>query len=343
MESKKHGESIVGIVLIILVVLGILSFISTKNDEKKSAEASEKISSLTNRDYYNQLDNGYKKYGKQVYDKLYENKESLKRGNYEILLGEIFSDELEKNYDEGEKYIDTSTFAAKIAFKYENPELFYVDFNKIGKKCIKSDKYRVILYCEEGENYYINSVSSKEDVEKMEQDIKSATSQIMNDLKNLSSDYDKIKRVHDYLIETIEYTKTENAYNIYGALVEKKCVCEGYALAFQYFMNELDINSIIVCGDVKYGDGTLWLLGDKHAWNYVKVDGNWYAVDTTWDDVENREYKYFLKGQTSMDIDHTVDRTMGDFLKFSFENFQSKVVEDEDIIYPTLSTTDYQK
>ncbi len=343
MENKKQGGSVIGIMFIIFAILGIFAFIATKNDEKRTEEISKEISSLNNRYYYNQLDNGYKKYGKQVYNKLYENKESLKRGNYEILLGEIFSDELEKDYDEGEKYSITSIFAAKIAFKYENPEMFYVDFDKMGNKCIKSDKYRVILSCEEGENYYINGVSSKEDVEKMEQEIKSATSQIMDELKNLSSDYDKIKRVHDYLIETIEYTETENAHNIYGALVEKKCVCEGYALAFQYFMNELDINSMIVGGDVKYGDGTIWLLGDKHAWNYIKLDGNWYAVDTTWDDVENMEYKYFLKGQTSMDIDHTVNQTMREFLRFCFENFQYKVVEDEEFIYPMLSTTDYQK
>ena len=56
------------------------------------------------------------------------------------------------------------------------------------------------------------------------------------------SHYEKIKIIHDYLIDSIEYEKNlelDNVYDIYGALVAKKCVCEGYAKAFQYLLNEV--------------------------------------------------------------------------------------------------------
>ena len=52
---------------------------------------------------------------------------------------------------------------------------------------------------------------------------------------------------------------------------------------------------------------------EAHAWNYVQLNGNWYAVDCTWDDPisqtgfisEKSKTKYFLKGSDTMDIDHT--------------------------------------
>lgn len=49
--------------------------------------------------------------------------------------------------------------------------------------------------------------------------------------------------------------------------------------------------------------------GGPHAWNIVQIDGEWYHVDTTWDDpIPNREgyvrYEYFLKSDAAMSFDH---------------------------------------
>ena len=119
------------------------------------------------------------------------------------------------------------------------------------------------------------------------------------------SDYDKIKIIHDYLIDSIEYENDltqNNVYDIYGALVQKRCVCEGYAKAFQYLMNEMGIENTIVIGIGTNSKNET----ENHAWNYVKLDGEWYAVDVTWDDpiitgggkLSNKSrYEYFLKEQ----------------------------------------------
>ncbi len=95
------------------------------------------------------------------------------------------------------------------------------------------------------------------------------------------SDLEKVKLVHDYLVSTVAYdqegvetgTIPRVSFSPYGALVEKKAVCQGYALAFQLFMNRLNINSIFVSSEAM-----------NHAWNMVQIDGQWYHVDATWDD-----------------------------------------------------------
>lgn len=58
-------------------------------------------------------------------------------------------------------------------------------------------------------------------------------------------------------------------------------VCEGYARAFKVLCDELDIPCVLVDGVAK-GDQDEKPGG--HMWNYVQLDGGWYAVDVTWND-----------------------------------------------------------
>ena len=67
-----------------------------------------------------------------------------------------------------------------------------------------------------------------------------------------------------------------------------------------------------------------------HMWNYVQMeDGQWYAVDCTWDDLDDEtnpvKYQYFLKGSESFNSNHTPDNT---YITPAFT-------------YPELSDTDY--
>ena len=105
---------------------------------------------------------------------------------------------------------------------------------------------------------------------------------------NQGSDYEKVKKAHDYLCNHIKYTLNggPEVYTAYGALVEGKAVCEGYAIAFQRLMEAMGIPCYIASGVVK---------GEGHAWNLVQLNGQWYHLDATWDDQENRIiYNYFL-------------------------------------------------
>ena len=86
--------------------------------------------------------------------------------------------------------------------------------------------------------------------------------------------------VHDWIIDHAAYDESHtfpNRSHPYGLLVEGQAICMGYANTFQLFMDLLDIPCVTVIGA---SGGSR----EDHAWNLVQLDGDWYAVDTTWDD-----------------------------------------------------------
>ncbi|MBQ2275671.1 MAG: transglutaminase domain-containing protein [Lachnospiraceae bacterium] len=99
-------------------------------------------------------------------------------------------------------------------------------------------------------------------------------------------EYEKELAIHDYLVKNCEYEflkgeKERDSYSAYGALIEKKAVCNGYAEAMQLMLKRAGILSRIVVGNADNVD---------HAWNIVKVNGEWYQLDATWNDpVPNKE------------------------------------------------------
>jgi len=109
--------------------------------------------------------------------------------------------------------------------------------------------------------------------------------------------YDKIKNVHDYICNIANYSDatlngTADDFSAYDALYGKLAVCQGYALAFQKFMDAMGIESQIVKGDIN----TPLAVG-SHAWNVVKLNGAWYSVDCTWDgQFDITIHDYFLLG-----------------------------------------------
>lgn len=58
-------------------------------------------------------------------------------------------------------------------------------------------------------------------------------------------------------------------------------VCEGYARAFKVLCDKLGIACVLTEGQAK---NSATSSAELHMWNYVQVDGSWYAVDVTWND-----------------------------------------------------------
>lgn len=122
-------------------------------------------------------------------------------------------------------------------------------------------------------------------------------------------DYEKLKFFHDYLILNCKTDKTYSfADTVYGALVEKKALCEGYAKAFAYLCNLAGIENVIVTGETYV----------PHMWNMVKLDGNWYHIDVTWDKPDDELhklfpdvilYQYFMATDSVIKNTHIVDTT----------------------------------
>lgn len=156
--------------------------------------------------------------------------------------------------------------------------------------------------------------------------------QILEETKDLT-EYARIMYIFDYLTDHVTYdedntsshrtgnshnitdTHVANAHNIYGALIYHRAVCEGYAKAFQYLLNASGTECLLISGDVENG---------SHAWNYVYLDGNYYAVDITWCDpnhtkeedddnlpesyyTNNVRHNYCMVDTETISVDHTVD------------------------------------
>ena len=114
---------------------------------------------------------------------------------------------------------------------------------------------------------------------------------------NQGTTYDKIKKVHDYICDKANYstatlTFKADDFSAYDALIGKTAVCQGYALAFQKFMDAMGIEAQIAKGEINTP-----LAKGSHAWNIVKLNGAWYSIDCTWDGQDDTTRQdYFLLG-----------------------------------------------
>ena len=279
----------------------------------------EKSNSSTNTDYsnvqvdkyfYNQLDEK----SRIIYRAFESNKEQTKTWTYQIELGTSFSDILSQS--NGQEKLGEYYQSAIEAYTYDNAEVFYLSPKKMYLNIETTTRggvstYDVYINSGNEVNYLTEEFSSKAEVDQAIAQIEQVKNQILQN--KTGNTYEDIKMVHDYLVDSINYESSlskQNIYNIYGALVNRECVCEGYARAFKYLLDELNIPCIMVIGTGTNSQGET----ENHAWNYVQLNGNWYAVDTTWDDPvvigggtasEESRYKYFLVGREIIDQDHS--------------------------------------
>ncbi len=130
------------------------------------------------------------------------------------------------------------------------------------------------------------------------------------------SEFEKELYLHDTLAKRIEYVlDAPNAHDAYGALVDGKAVCEGYAESLQCLLQRVGIQSFLALGaGINPSTGE----GEPHEWNYVRLDGNYYHVDLTWADQGERIYHaYFNQTDDTILVDHTIDNTAYDLPKCS--------------------------
>lgn len=152
--------------------------------------------------------------------------------------------------------------------------------------------------------------------ENVSEEVKEEIQKIISE--NITSDmseYDKVKTIHDYIILSTEFdidnlknnSISDSSYTAKGALINHLAVCQGYAESFKLIMTELGIGCHIITGKAD---------NELHAWNIVRIDGEWYQIDLTWDDPVPDEktgekspliYNYFLITDEVMYQNHTPD------------------------------------
>ena len=145
--------------------------------------------------------------------------------------------------------------------------------------------------------------------------------------KDDMSDFEKAVKLHEWILKRVTYDPNVLEYeNIKAAggepdesLDSKKnhvaasvflhkrdgvrySVCEGYAKCYTILMNKAGIEAYQVRGVNSNPKGS------GHAWNMVRLGGNWYHVDCCWDDREydngtSDYYKYFLRTDAAFQSD----------------------------------------
>ena len=258
---------------------------------------------------YNQLGEE----AKTIYRALEANKENMKTGTHQIELGDVFSDLL--NMENGQELLGKYYQSAIEAYTYDNPSVFYISPNKMFLNIEKTtnvfgSKYNVFINNGNQANYLVDEFQTREAIDNATNRIEEVKDYLLS--ARTGNTYNDIKNVHDYLVDNVEYDRSvsqPNIYDVYGALVNNVSVCEGYARAFKYIMDEMGIPCVLVIGEATNTQGQT----ENHAWNYVNINGSWYAVDATWDDpvilgganlTSAYKYKYFLKGAATMADDH---------------------------------------
>lgn len=124
------------------------------------------------------------------------------------------------------------------------------------------------------------SLPREEAVNKAEE-IRGRALEWLSDIPSDASEYDKVKAVYEKIIFSTDYDlNASDNQNIASVFLGNSSVCQGYAKATQYLLNHLGVMCTLVQGTVD--------TGEAHAWNLVRVDGDYYYVDTTWGDASYR-------------------------------------------------------
>ncbi len=127
---------------------------------------------------------------------------------------------------------------------------------------------------------------TQEEARKRREQIELAVKPFLTSVSDNMSDYEVTLRIYENIIELVDYdtlglerqnaevkdpSVADDLRSIYGVFVNRKAVCAGYAKATQYLLN--------LCGIE-----CTYVTSDSHAWNLVKLEGEYYHLDTTWGD-----------------------------------------------------------
>ena len=247
--------------------------------------------------FYSQLSDE----GKQYYDDLEDNVMKMVNGTETVTTNITVN--VGTGLDENTAINNASNIGfdgAKrgiVAFWYDNPQYFWFDINKIifsasyyPNLSYNSEKGTFLLIIKTGvnnsgtgyTNYYPDGYDTQEEVETDWNKLVKCKNELIANMDNTGSDFEKVKYFNDWLCDNNTYNETtlvtKMRYIITGAMIygdtdekEKYPVCQSYAFALKYLCDEANIPCTVV-------------TSSTHMWNLVKLNGKWYIVDTTWND-----------------------------------------------------------
>lgn len=292
--------------------------------------------------FYNKL--GDDQYAKRFYE-LFQSLDRdgvLKTGKLQVELTEknvATKNDVEAFVENGNLRIPKAYGAGRDSYLMDHPDLFYVDlFGTSLNAGQKGSEYVAYLDSSRVTSLYVGEANSESKVASAIAAYEAKLTTIVNGAKAAGDAREQIAYVNRYFCENVEYSfgievrdgknvdtpAAAYIYSSYGSLVNGKAVCEGYAKGFKAVMDRLNIPCVCVSGYSVKESGS-----DAHMWNTVKLDGNWYNIDVTWNATsgQNNQEKWFLLGTSDFDYAHESDPVI------SSSGFE--------LDYPAVSPYDY--
>lgn len=229
------------------------------------------------------------------YKYYYENLNNAEKRAYNQILDEIYDmpEKIEICYLEGEEL--DNVFSALL---FDNPDLFFV-----GRKCSITTELINSYFTPE-------YIMTKEEYASAKTELENKVQSVISSLSDKSDVWQSEYEIHNYIIDNCSYKIESNQHiysSSYGCLVNGEAACEGYSKAAKLLFDELNIDSALVSGTTT----TAGRSPGIHMWNVIKINGNWYNLDITWDDPVNnsgknlRLYTYFNVSNAEINYDHT--------------------------------------
>lgn len=197
---------------------------------------------------------------------------------------------------------------------YDHPEIYYLDYFELQNQ---------VDIC----NYIPTYSYSKDEQKELNIQLEAIRNDFINSIPADASDYDKLKRIYQYVIEKCRYVDNakDNQF-ITSALLYEETVCSGYVKAIQYLCEALGIKSAYIVGKESGASDD----EANHAWNLICLEDDYYYLDATWGDYDNdgvsfTMMSYFMFDSNDMlklyePLDQYEKTKAGPYTYFKYEN-----------------------
>lgn len=211
-------------------------------------------------------------------------------------------------YASGDMLLMQQFGAAVDSFRYDHPDHFYVDWNKLTLNITRdaNGKYQVAIGSGRTDSYLFKDKNIGKQIVDYDAALDNLTAGVSGTTK------EKAKIINDRICQMVNYgygadktgkllppaTYIETAY---GALINHLAISEGYSKLYKDALNHLGINCELVSGYFIDGDNT-----EPRMWVYIQDDdGKWYATDVSKNDVNGGSFdKYFWQSSETFMVDH---------------------------------------
>ena len=184
------------------------------------------------------------------------------------------------------------------ALIWDHPELFWIAQSKAQYECKYyllpsfGGKYKVVLTLSDTSGQQTVNEDGLTVFQQEQLRLEEAADALLAQVDFTQSEAGIALQLHDLLIDSAWYNRDAGEYDYahtaYGALAEDSqgnpggALCDGYALAYEYLLQKAGLTCTVVSGYAGPSEQDT----EKHAWNLVKLDEDWYEVDATWDDLD---------------------------------------------------------